>query len=40
MSAFSSSALTVRADGTVVSAGDDTHGQCDIGDWTDVRLTP
>ena len=26
----------IRADGTVVAAGDNTTGQCDVGDWTDI----
>jgi alpha-tubulin suppressor-like RCC1 family protein len=26
----------LRADGTVVAAGDNDYGQCEVGDWTDI----
>lgn len=29
--------VAVRKDGTVLAAGDNEYGQCNVGDWTDVR---
>lgn len=28
----------LRSDGTVVAAGNNHYGQCDVGDWTDIKL--
>ena len=30
--------IGLKADGTVVAVGDNTYGQCDVSDWTDIRL--
>ena len=30
--------IGLRSDGTVVAAGDNSEGACDVGTWTDIRL--
>lgn len=28
----------LKADGTIVAVGENSDGQCDVGDWTNIQL--
>lgn len=30
--------IAAKSDGTVVASGDNKYGQCDVSDWTDIRI--
>lgn len=38
ISAGSKHTVGLKSDGTVVAVGDNDHGQCDVGAWSDIRV--